>query len=143
MLKKANVRLSLLKTLEHFNFPREDLDTICIGFVRPIRCLCLASRDNCSSQNSIGKIQKRACKIILDRYYATYEEALAIYNLKTPSERREQLCINLFKSMLSSQRFCNWVPPTRRNVRHKNLRNSDKISLPICRTKRFQSSPIM
>ena len=122
--KKANGRLFMLKTLRRFNLPRADLVTIFTGFLRPLVEFAAPvwhSGITAAQNTAVENIQKRACKIIMGKDYTTYEEVLAILNLETLEERRKQLCLSFFKSLLSSEQFCNWVPPLRTNIPPQEL----------------------
>ena len=146
ILKKANGRLHLMKTLKHFKMPLFDLNNIFKGCVRPItEYAAPAWHPGLTSGESamLEKIQCRACKIMMGREYLSYENALVQCNLNTLSERREQLCKDFFQSLVSSDKFSSWLPPKRKDVHHRNLRNQNKFSLPICKTKRCQTSPLM
>ena len=146
ILKKANSRLYLMKTLKHFKMPLYDLNTIFKGYVRPItEYAAPAWHPGLTTRESVmlEKIQRRACKIMMGREYLSYENALVQCNLNTLAERREQLCMNFFQSLITSDIFSSWLPPRRKDVHKRNLRNSNKFSLPLCKTKRCQKSPIM
>ena len=146
MLKKANGRLYMLKLLKHFNLPRDDLVTIFSGFVRPLaEYAAPVWHPGLKSDESaaLERIQKRACRIIMGRQYTTYVDALEICNLDTLHARREQLSLNFFKSLMKSEHFSSWIPPSRGSVHQRNLRNSNKLSIPRCNTTRCKNSPMV
>ncbi len=58
-------------------------------------------------------------------------------------DRREQLCLNFFSSPIESERFRSWVPPKKSTILIKVLRNSNKLSIPRCRTSRCQKNPFL
>ena len=146
MLKKANGRLYMLKLLKHFNLPRDDLITIFSGFVRPLVEYAAPvwhpglKYDDCVT---LERIQRRACKIIMGKQYTTYDEALHDCGLDTLETRREQLCLKFFKSLITSDKFSSWVPPTRGSLHQRNLRSANKLSLPKCNTSRCKNSPMV
>ena len=85
----------------------------------------------------LERIQKRALNVISPGH--SYCDNLARFGLKLQS-RRESLCLKLFQSILSDERFSNLVPP-----RHKasyNLRHSRSFTLPRFRTDRYKRSLI-
>ena len=92
---------------------------------------------------SIERIQKRACKIIMGKEYVSYYEALQDCKLHSLSQRRDDLCLNFFKSLMSSDKFAQWVPPTRGSVHKRNLRGSNKLSIPMVKTERCRKSPML
>lgn len=146
MLKKSNGRLYLLKLLKRFNLPLDDLITIFTGFVRPLaEYACPVWHPGLTNYESaaLERIQKRACRIILGKQYTTYDEALEVCNLTTLRDRREQLCLNFFKSLSSSERFSHWIPQTKGEVHGRVLRNSSRLVTPRCNTKRCQNSPML
>lgn len=146
ILKKANGRLYMLKLLKHFNLPRDDLVTIFSGFVRPLAEYAAPvwhpglKSDECAA---LERIQKRACKIIMGKQYTTYDEALGVCDLYPLITRREQLCLNFFKSLMKSDKFSGWVPPTRGSVHKRNLRGANKLSTQKCNTTRCKNSPMV
>ena len=86
---------------------------------------------------------KRACRIIMGRQYTTYVDALEVCNLDTLHARREQLSLNFFKSLMKSEHFSSWIPHSRGSVHQRNLRNSNKLSIPRCNTTRCKNSPMV
>ena len=146
MLKKANGRLDLLKLLKRFKLPMDDLITIFSGFVRPLAEYAapvwhpgLTAKESAA----LERVQRRACKIILGNQYTQYDEALELCKLSTLFDRREQLCLNFFKSLMKSERFHSWVPPKKSTIHNRDLRNSNKLSVPRCRTTRCQKNPLI
>ena len=137
MLKKANSRLYLLKLVKHFNLPTDDLVTIYSKFVRPtVEYAAPVWHPGLTVHENLAleQIQKRACRILVGKYYTTYHEALELCNLQ--DGRREQLCLSFFNSLIESERFNSWVPPRRGTIHGRVLRNSDKLALPKFRTVR-------
>ena len=146
ILKKANSRLYMLKLLKHFNLPTDDLVPIYSGFVRPTAEYAAPvwhSGITDADSAALERIQKRACIIIIGKDYSTYQNALERCDLKSMSDRREHLCLSFFNSLMESERFQSWVPPTKGAVHGRVLRNSHKLTLPFCRTVRYQKSPLL
>ena len=146
MLKKANGRLYLLKLLKRFKLPMDDLITIFSGFVRPLAEYAapvwhpgLTAKESAA----LERVQRRACKIILGNQYTQYDEALELCKLSTLFDRREQLCLNFFKSLMKSERFHSWVPPKKSTIHNRDLRNSNKLSVPRCKTTHCQKNPLI
>ena len=146
VLKKANSRLYLLKLLKHFNLPTDDLVTIYSGFVRPMAEYAAPVWHpglTVHEDLALERIQKRACRIIVGKHYTTYQEALELCHLQALHDRRKQLCLGFFNSLLESEHFHSWVPPRRGTIHGRVLRNSDKLALQKFRTFRFQNSPLL
>ncbi len=90
---------------------------------------------------ALERVQRRACKIILGNQYTSYDEALELCNLSTLFDRREQLCLDFFSSLIKLERFRSWVPPKKSTIHNKVLRNSNRLSIPRCKTSRCQKKP--
>ena len=146
ILKKANGRLYMLKLLKRFNLPHDDLVTIFTGFVRPLAEYA-APVWHCgltvNESIALERIQTRACKIIMGRHYSSYDEALQECGLDSLSDRRDQLSLNFLKSLMESDQFSGWVPPTRSTVHRRNLRNSHRLSIPRVNTTRCRKSRML
>jgi DNA-binding transcriptional regulator of glucitol operon len=102
ILKKANGRLYMLKLLKCFNLPHDDLVTVFAGFVRPLAEYAAPiwhsglTVDQCAA---LERIQKRACKIIMGKEYASYDQALLDCGLDSLSQRRDQLCFKFLSPL--------------------------------------------
>ena len=90
LVKKANVRMELLRRVSEFTTSLEDLKIIYIMYIRSImEQSCVIWHSSLTYQNieDIERIQKCALRIILGKRYKSYEEALDILNLKTLKDR--------------------------------------------------------
>ena len=145
ILKRANGRLHMLKILKKFGLPLADLITVYVGYIRPLTEYAApvwhAGLTEAQS-DSLERIQKRCCKIMLGPSYTTYVEALNTCNLTTLKTRREKLCETFATSLVQSEEFRHWLPPTRANQHNLNLRSGSKLSVPRWSTKRYLKSPI-
>ena len=148
MLKKANSRLYMLRNLKRFGFNPTELGIIYKGYVRPLLeygDVVWGSSLTCdqgTTQSTLEKVQKRACKIILGKNYNSYSDAMETCELDTLSDRRKIHSRKFAQSLPNCQRTSSLIPPTRRSVHGRDLRNSNSISLLPCRTERFRKSPI-
>ena len=130
MLKKANSRLFMLCNLKRFSFKSSELGIIYNGFFRSLLehgdvvCWSLLTYEQATI---LEKVLKRACKIILGKNYSFYTDG------KNHSSKW---------TMPNSQRTSTVIPPARRSVYGRDLRNSNSITLLPCRTERFRKSPI-
>ena len=149
IFKKANGRLYILKhvkLLKRFNLPHDDLVTNFTGFVRTLAEYA-APVWHCgltvNESITLERIQKRACKIIVDKHYSSYDEALQECGLDSLTDRRDQLSLNFLKSLMESEQFSGWVPPTRSTVHRRNLKNSHRLSIPMVNTTMCRKSPML
>ena len=145
MLKKANSRLYMLRNLKRFGFNSTELGIIYKGYVRPLLeygDVVWGSSLTCDQGTTLEKVQKRACKIILGKNYNSYTDAIETCDLDTLSDRRKNHGRKFAQTLPNCQRTSTLIPPTRRSVHGRDLRNSNSISLLPCRTERFRKSPI-
>jgi hypothetical protein len=145
MLKKANRRLYMLRSLKKFGFDKEELCVVYSGYVRPILEYADAvwhSSISVKESSHIESIQKRACRIILGADYNSYHEALDTCDLDSLHDRRVEHCRRFAEGLPNNDRTKCLIPPTRFESHGRELRNSHKFSKLPSKTKRFQCSPI-
>ena len=145
VVKKANSRLFMLRTLKRFGFTSEELSVVYSGYVRPIleyADVVWHSSITASQTHEIEATQKRACRIILGRNYTSYEKALEKCKLNTLSGRREEHCLRFAEGLSKSTRTSSLVPPTRGECHSRLLRNNRMVTQLPARTNRFQNSPV-
>ena len=140
---RCNRKLYMLRRLKSFNFPRNDLLTIYMGYIRPVLDYCVPVFNGNITQEQIlnlERIQKRVLRIILGGDYITYVNALSLCNLITLEARRKQLCEHFVISLEKHPVFNDWLPVKREN--RYNFRNSNKYDTFKCKTQRFQNSAL-
>ena len=145
MLKKANCRMYMLRTLKRFGFNSEELNVIYKGYVRPLLDygdVAWGASLTCDQSTTLEKVQKRACRIMLGKKYSSYTDAIDKCGLETLSDRRKNHSRKFAKSLPKCKRTSNLIPATRLEKTGRNLRNSDSISRVPFRTERFRKSPI-
>ena len=145
MLKKTNSRLYMLRNLKRFGFDPSELSIVYKGYVRPLLeygDVVWGSSLTCDQSSTLEKVQKRACKIILGKKYNSYSDAIKECGIETLSDRRQNHSTKFAQSLPDCNRTSSLIPPTRRSVHGRELRNSDSISRLPCRTERFRKSPI-
>lgn len=145
IVKKANRRLFMLRSLKRFGFDHDELVTVYRSYVRPVieyGDVVWHSGLTSKQINDLEKIQKRACRTIQGREYSSYSEALSSCDLMTLEDRRIDHCLKFAKGLADNDRTKHLLPPTRIESHGRNLRNSNKISQIPTKTKRFQQSPI-
>ena len=92
--------------------------------------------------NEIERIQKRALKIIYKE--DDYDKCLQTAELVSLKERRDQMCIQLIKSMSNSDhKLHNVLPKKVHEIRKRETRQNSHMYYNFkWRTKRFKNSPI-
>ena len=91
MIKKANARMQLLRKIKSFNAPHKDLKQVYITFIRSLlEQSCTVWNSMLSQENiqDIERVQKSACKIILEDNYSEYQNALNQLDIETFAEER-------------------------------------------------------
>ena len=145
MLKKANKRLFMLRSLKRFGFDQDKLTVVYKSYVRPIieyADVVWHSGLTHKQAGDLEHIQRRACRTILGRQFTTYTESIKQCNLDRLSERRVDHCLKFAKGLVDNPRTSHLLPPTRISTNGRNLRNANKFSQPKIKTNRFKQSPI-
>ena len=96
LIRKANMRMCLLRKVSTFKPPMKDLRLIYIQYIRSTveqSCVVWHSSLTMEQRENIERIQKNACRIMLKKDYQSYEKALEKLNLETLEDRRDQLCL--------------------------------------------------
>ena len=145
MISKAAKRMYMLYVLRRFMASAEDLTSVFRMYVRPI--LEYASplwHSSITKQQAdqLELIQKRACRIILGNQYESYAKALKQLELCSLVERREHLLHGFGQSILNSDRHRAMLPSSKHTRHGRNLRTSNQLDPPRCRTTRYRKSTI-
>ena len=88
----------------------------------------------------IEKVQKCACKIILQGEYQSYKKALKTLNLQTLAQRRTLICTKFALNCEKKEKFSNWFIPKSKNI-NTRLKQS-KFTSVNTKTTRLRNSPI-
>ena len=102
IIKRANMRLEILRRISNFGASLSDLKTIYISYIRSIleqNCTVWHSGLSAEDSENIERVQKTSLKIILKDAYKSYENALQVLELESLFSRREILCYNFAKKM--------------------------------------------
>ena len=100
LVKKGFQRMLILHKLISFNVNYTELVNIYILYIRSVLELnCQVWHYTISEEevSDLERVQKVACKIILQDDYTSYEEALNDLDLQPLRERRDQMCLNFAK----------------------------------------------
>ena len=136
LVKKANARMELLRKVAEFGTPQEDLKTIFILFVRSLLEQSATVWHSSLSQENIDdleRVQKSACKVILQEKYRGY---------KTLAERRTSLCLSFALKCTRHKKVSNMFP--KNNKMHQmETRNPEIYKVQHANTERLQKSPVI
>ena len=145
IIKRANMRLEILRRISSFGASWSDLKTIYISYIRSIlEQNCTVWHSGLSAENSenIERLQKTSLKIILKDEYKSYENALNLLDLEPLFERREILCYNFAKKCLNNPKMKHFF--RLKNKEHQmKTRKSEKFEVDMARTERLKKSPII
>ena len=145
MLKKANRRLFMLRSLKRFGFAQDELEVIYKCYVRPVveyGDVVWHSGLTLKQHADLERIQRRACRTILGRHFSTYTDARIQCNLDLLKERRVAHCRKFAQALGDNVRTCHLLPPTRLEAHGRSLRNASNLSQFRTRTDRFRNSPV-
>ena len=145
MLKKANKRLFMLRTLKRFGFSSDEVHVVYSGYVRPIleyADVVWHSSITFKQSRDIESIQRRACRIILGNSYESYVEALGTCQFDSLFERRENHCHRFAEGLPHNERTKSLLPPSRFETLSVMVAPSANILQIPVKTKCFENSPL-
>lgn len=144
IVKRASMRLHMLRILKGFKLPVRDLLTVYCTYVRPVVEYCAPvwhSGLTEAQKTQIERIQRRACRLMLGPHYCNYAHALDSLKLPSLDSRREKLTLKLGRGLTRPQSpFSHWLPPTRSESNARSLRNGNTYSEVFCKTERYRTS---
>lgn len=144
ILKKANQKMFMLRKLKAAGLNTEELLIVYRGYIRPLLEYAAPMWHPGLTQkqvNQVESIQRRVCKYILGRDYISYDDSLAILDLKSLHDRRVGMCTNFAQKALTSDRFSTWFTPHVSNSTMQ-LRRKYVVKPFKCNTERFKTSPL-
>ena len=145
IVKKANMRMEILRKISPFGASLDEMKNIYILYVRSLleqSCTVWHSGLTAENAQDLERIQKTALKIILQDKYISYEKALNVLNLESLEERREFLCLEFAKKCLKSDKMkTNFTVNSK--IHPMMTRNQEKFDIDFARTGRLQDSPII
>ena len=133
----------ILHKLYSFNVPDSELVLIYILYLRSIleqSCQVWHYSITEEEKSDIERVQKVACKVILQDRYTDYESALKTLNLQSLSERRDKLCLRFAKKCLKFDQTKDMFPLNPPN--QLNLRDYEKYQVKFASTNRLLNSAI-
>ena len=91
-------------------------------------------------ENDLERVQKIACKIILQESYSSYEAALKKLNLDSLKDRRNALCLKFAQKCLKNDKTKSMFPLSEEN--HHYTRIQEKFKVKHANTDRLKNSAI-
>ena len=113
LTKKAYKRMMMLHKLHSFNVDDEDMLTIYILYIRSIleqSCQVWHFSISQEEKSDLERVQKVACRIILDDRYEDYHSALQLLGLDTLVDRRQKLSLKFAKKCLKHKNTRDMFP---------------------------------
>ena len=145
IIKKGNARLQLLRKAAGFSPPIEDLKTIYFSFIRSLleqSATVWHSAITQENSSDIERVQKSACRIILQEKYTGYKNALNRLEIESLAERRENLCLNFALKCTKNKKTVDMFPKVNRKHSMKT-RNPEVYKVQFANTERLKKSPII
>ena len=144
--KKAAKRLYFMKILKSYNAPKEALKTFYVAVVRSVLeygAQVWNGGLTMEQNEDIERIQKRALRIMYPEL--KYHEALMESNLKTLTDRRDDMCVQLIKDMSNpNHKFNHLLPKKTSQIKQRETRMNEATYYNFaCKTERFKHSPIV
>jgi hypothetical protein len=146
LVKKANARMRLLHKLVDFSVPTDDLKNIYILYIRSHleqSCQVWHSSLNLEHITDLERVQKNACRIILQEEYVSYANALETLGLDSLYDRREELCLSFARKCTKSanSQVRSIFPP---NQTHTTVgtRFPEKYQVNMANTDRYKDSAV-
>ena len=144
IIKKANMRMCLLRKVASFKPPRKDLKLIYIQYVRSIleqSCVVWHSSLTAENREDIERVQKNALRIILKNEYTHYEKALDILNLDSLEERRKSSSLR-FAIKGKTNPIITELFKHKEKVHDMELRKTEMFNVNTANTERYKKSAI-
>jgi hypothetical protein len=145
IVKKANMRMELLRRISIFGASWDELKNIYILYIRSLlEQSCAVWHSSLTAENSqdLERIQKCALKIIMQDKFKSYEGALEILDLESLSERRERLCLQFARKCLNNDKMKYLFPPNPK-IHPMLTRFEESYDVNNAHTTRLQNSPIV
>ena len=142
LVKRAFARMTILKKLYEFNVPKIQLVQIYMLYIRSVTeqsSVVWSSSITLEESEALERTQKVALKIIFQKDYISYKNALFLANLPTLAERRETLLYRFGVKTLENPKTTHII---KRNCHSKILKNQENFTVDHARTTRFAKSSL-
>ena len=144
LVKKANIRMELLRKAASYTTDIEDLKNIYILYIRSIleqSCVVWHSSLTVENSDDLERVQRSAVRIILNKRIENYEEALESINLEKLNVRRQELCLRFATKCTQNEKTEKLFPLTTK--KHKmGKRDTEKFLVKHANTARLQNSAL-
>ena len=143
IILKAYKRLWILRRLKSLGASKENLVEVYTTHIRPaLEFAVPVWHPNLNKKCSalIERVQKCACKIILQSQYFSYRSAQRILKLQPLSLRRNRMCMKFALNCEKQDKFSNWFIPEKKIV-NTRLKQT-KFKSVNTKTSRLKNSPI-
>ena len=140
--RNAYKRMSILHRLSSFGLPIEEMINIYVLYIRSVVENCAVvwhSSLTVANELAIERVQKVSLRIILGERYVDYENALKLTNLKTLTERRQELCLKFAKQCIKNPKTEDMFP---KNKKTYNTRNHEMYYVQPARNGKLRKSAI-
>ena len=141
VVKKINKRLYLLSQLKRAKVKQKDLALFYTSCIRSVADYAIPAIYYSLPQylkNDLIRVEKRAIAIIMPN--VDYRDALELLNIKPMEIHHENLCDNLFRSvLLDTNHKISHLLPQRHDSGHF-LRNENNFNIPFIKTDRTKDS---
>ena len=132
-----------LKNLSKFKVPLEDMIVIYILYIRSVleqNCQVWHYSLSIDDSTSLERVQKVACRVILQDKYLSYEHALEVCELETLQERRKKLCLKFAKKCTQHPQAASMFPLNKQD--NYSTRFHEKYYVQPASTERLKNSAI-
>ena len=144
IVKKANKRMPILTKSAAFTTNRQDLKRIYLTYILSVLDQSAVVWHSSLSQknaNDLERVQKVAVRIIMGKNFKNYTDGLSQLNLKTLSNRRDEMCLNFAKKCLKNDKVKNMF--SKKDKSHAmRKRGQELYKIKMIKTKRYKKSAI-
>ena len=144
LVKRAYQKMQILRIAATFGASIEEKREIYILYVRSTleqSCVVWSSRLTAKNIIDLERVQKAAIRIILNKTFENYDEALERADLQNLEKRREMLCLKFAKNSTKNDKTDKFFPL--KNKKHKmKKRINENFLVKFAKTERFKKSSI-
>ena len=142
LVKRAYKRMFIIRKLNEFKINRKDMLTIYVLFIRVVieqSSVVWSSSVTLEELDSLERTQKVAFRLIFQRDYLCYENALSLSGLPSIKNRYNTLLLNFALKCTKSESTKDILPlaPTKQWARKQ-----EKFHVPLARKQRFFKSAV-
>ena len=127
--------------LVDFSVPEEDLVTIYVLYIRSLleqSCQVWHSGLTLENITDLERVQKTACKVILQESYSSYSEALDLLKMESLYDRRQKLCLKFAQKSTKTRQVKDIFPSTLLGT----ARSREQYHVTMAKTGRLKDSAV-